>query len=177
MDTNETGKYMKFYKGINKIECVLVAIVTFVLVVVVFLQVVNRTLIKATISWPEEAARYLMIWQVFLASVIAFRQGANCCIDVITNRFHGTGKIILSCFSNLVCLLFAVVVIIGGIQVMQSQILYNQTSTALRLNMAVVYAALPTWGVLFILELVFMTIQLFKPNAFSEAVSGKEGVS
>lgn len=63
---------MKFYNGINKVEKVLVAIVTVLLVAVVFLQVVNRTIIKATIAWPEEAARYLMVWQVFLASVIAF---------------------------------------------------------------------------------------------------------
>ena len=66
---------MKFYNGINKVEKVLVAIVTVLLVAVVFLQVVNRTIIKATIAWPEEAARYLMVWQVFLASVIAFRPG------------------------------------------------------------------------------------------------------
>ena len=167
---------MKFYKGINKIESILTAVVTIFLVAVVFLQVVNRTVIKATISWPEEAARYLMIWQIFLASVIAFRQGSNCCIDVITNRFHGAGKIAMSCFANIVCLIFAVVVILGGIQVMQSQILYNQTSTALGINMAIVYAALPTWGILFIVELAFMTIQIFRPNAFSET-SSKEGVS
>ncbi len=47
---------MKFYNGINKVEKVLVAIVTVLLVAVVFLQVVNRTIIKATIAWPEEVA-------------------------------------------------------------------------------------------------------------------------
>lgn len=41
---------MKFYNGINKVEKVLVAIVTVLLVAVVFLQVVNRTIIKATIA-------------------------------------------------------------------------------------------------------------------------------
>lgn len=105
---------MKFYNGINKVEKVLVAIVTVLLVAVVFLQVVNRTIIKATIAWPEEAARYLMVWQVFLASVIAFRTGANCCIDVLINRFHGKAKVVLTCFSNIVCLVFAVVLILGG---------------------------------------------------------------
>ena len=104
---------MKFYNGINKVEKVLVAIVTVLLVAVVFLQVVNRTIIKATIAWPEEAARYLMVWQVFLASVIAFRTGANCCIDVLINRFHGKAKVVLTCFSNIVCLVFAVVLILG----------------------------------------------------------------
>ena len=66
---------MKFYNGINKVEKVLVAIVTVLLVAVVFLQVVNRTIIKATIAWPEEAARYLMVWQVFLASVTRSEPG------------------------------------------------------------------------------------------------------
>lgn len=59
---------MKFYKGVSKLESFFVAVVTVLLVLVVFIQVVNRTLIKATIAWPEEAARYLMVWQVFLAS-------------------------------------------------------------------------------------------------------------
>lgn len=52
---------MKFYKGVSKLESFFVAVVTVLLVLVVFIQVVNRTLIKATIAWPEEAARYLMV--------------------------------------------------------------------------------------------------------------------
>lgn len=164
---------MKFYNGINKVEKVLVAIVTVLLVAVVFLQVVNRTIIKATIAWPEEAARYLMVWQVFLVSVIAFRTGANCCIDVLINRFHGKAKVVLTCFSNIVCLVFAVVLILGALEVIQTQIEFNQTSTALRINMAFVYAAMPVWGILFIVELVFMTIQAFKPTAFKDQTDGE----
>ena len=160
---------MKFYNGINKVEKVLVAIVTVLLVAVVFLQVVNRTIIKATIAWPEEAARYLM---VFLPSVIAFRTGANCCIDVLINRFHGKAKVVLTCFSNIVCLVFAVVLILGALEVIQTQIEFNQTSTALRINMAFVYAAMPVWGFLFIVEL-FMTIQAFKPTAFKDQTDGE----
>ena len=167
---------MKFYKGVSKLESFFVAVVTVLLVLVVFIQVVNRTLIKATIAWPEEAARYLMVWQVFLASVIAFRQGANCCIDVLINRFHGKVRMAMTCCANAVCLGFALVVTVMALEVMQTQIAFNQTSTALRLNMAFVYAALPTWGILFILELIFMTIQVFKPNAFTEK-TGEEAPS
>ena len=50
---------MKFYNGINKVEKVLVAIVTVLLVAVVFLQVVNRTIIKAS---PEvEKAKGILV--------------------------------------------------------------------------------------------------------------------
>lgn len=165
---------MKFYKGISKLEGLLVGIVTALLVLVVFIQVLNRGIIKATISWPEEAARYLMVWQVFLASVIAFRKGANCYIDVLVNRLHGKSRIAMGCFANVVCLVFAFIVVSTSLEVIQSQIMFNQTSTALNINMAFVYAALPVWGVLFILELAFMTIQLFRPGTFTEK-SVREG--
>ena len=109
---------MKFYKGVSKLESFFVAVVTVLLVLVGFIQGVNRTLIKATIAWPEEAARYLMVWQVFLASVIAFRQGANCCIDVLINRFHGKVRMAMTCFANAVCLGFALVVTVMALEVM-----------------------------------------------------------
>ena len=50
---------------------------------------------------------------------------------------------------------------------------FNQTSTALQINMAFVYAAMPIWGILFIVELVFMTIQAFKPTAFKDQTDGE----
>ena len=85
-------------------------------------------------------------------------------------RFGGSGG---QGVISLAVLLAAMVLILGALEVIQTQIEFNQTSTALQINMAFVYAAMPIWGILFIVELVFMTIQAFKPTAFKDQTDGE----
>ena len=55
------------------------------MVVVVFLQVVLRSVVGTALNWSEEVARYLMIWCTGFGISICVRTGANIGIQAIVD--------------------------------------------------------------------------------------------
>jgi len=61
-------------KCIDVIMNILIVIVSSTLVIVVFLNIVFRYLLKQPLSWSTEIAGYGLIWWVFLGSAIAIKK-------------------------------------------------------------------------------------------------------
>ncbi|MEM1365535.1 MAG: TRAP transporter small permease subunit [Pseudomonadota bacterium] len=53
------------------------------MVVVILLQVVMRYVFNAALPWPDEAARFLMLWMTGLVAPSAYRWGGFVAIDMI----------------------------------------------------------------------------------------------
>lgn len=153
---------MKLYQKLSACETGLTLFLSIALVAVVFFQVLNRTLFKISVTWPEELARYLMVWLVFIANVLAFKRGANVGIDAISAKLHGGAKFALNCFQYLVCAAFASIVALHMAPILLMQISLKQTSPALGINMACVYAAMVVWGVLTLVELVVLFVKSYQ---------------
>lgn len=149
-------KFIKFY---YKLQTILIVTLFTLVVAVTFFQVVNRTLIKMTVTWPEELARYLIVWMIFVASVAAFRRGAMIGVDVITGRLRGITKLVFDVFQNVVVVAFAAVVAYYCFIIIAMQLEVGQLSPALHLTMAVPYTAIPVWGILTVIEVTISTIQ------------------
>lgn len=49
-------------------------VILYVTVVVIFVQVIARYILKVALPWTEEFARYAFIWLIFLANALAERQ-------------------------------------------------------------------------------------------------------
>jgi TRAP-type C4-dicarboxylate transport system permease small subunit len=60
----------------------LVAVMTFV----VILQVIFRYIVKAALPWPEELARYLMVWCAFVGASSALRVGEHVGVTFIVDK-------------------------------------------------------------------------------------------
>lgn len=131
-----------------------------VMVAVTFFQVINRTLIKLNLSWPEEVARYTMVWMAFVASIAGFRKGTMICIDIFTPRLTKQWKFIFALFSNVVVVVFAAVVAYYGFIIISSQLQLGQLSPALSITMAIPYSAVPLWGLCTTLEMCGSTRKL-----------------
>lgn len=54
-----------------------------VMVIVILLQIVMRYFFNNALPWPEEAARFLMLWLVGLMAPMAYRQGGFVAIDML----------------------------------------------------------------------------------------------
>jgi TRAP-type C4-dicarboxylate transport system permease small subunit len=52
--------------------------------VVVFLQVITRYVLEMSLPWPEEAARYLLVWLVFIGAAAAGAHGQQLVVDTLT---------------------------------------------------------------------------------------------
>ncbi|MGB0661478.1 MAG: TRAP transporter small permease [Mangrovicoccus sp.] len=62
-----------------------IAVVALALMVaVILLQVVCRYLLNNALPWPDEAARFLMLWMTGLAAPSAYRRGGFVAIDMVS---------------------------------------------------------------------------------------------
>lgn len=107
----------------------------------VTIQVFFRYVIQDPPTWTEELARFLFTWQIFLAAGLAFGRGSHIVVDALLLVLPGGGRRLLSVISNVIVLGFLSVLVWQGINMVW--LTSNTTSTAMNLNMGVVYAALP----------------------------------
>jgi TRAP-type C4-dicarboxylate transport system permease small subunit len=107
----------------------------------VAIQVFFRYVIEAPPTWTEELARFLFAWQIFLAAGLAFGRGAHIVVDVLLVMLPKAGQRLLSILSNTLVLGFLGVLVWQGVNM--ARLTSNTVSTAMNLNMGLVYAALP----------------------------------
>lgn len=110
-----------FYRYLKKLVEVAVifssAAMTFMLIIQVFLRYVLRT----SIPFSEELARYLMIWVVFLAAGLALKEDAHINIRVLVDRLRGRTRLWLNLVAQILLLAFLVLLMIETIAVLPYQ--------------------------------------------------------
>ena len=67
----------------------LVAVIFATMCVIGLLQVFNRFVLNASLSWSEEAQIFGHIWLVFLAIPIGYQRGAQIHVEAIRRKFPG----------------------------------------------------------------------------------------
>lgn len=121
----------------------LIMIATFaVMVIASFAQVVNRNFLKLPITWFDEAAIYCMIYMVLIGTEVGIRDGTQIAVTGIVDRLKGRAKLGVQLAAKLVVILFAAVVFVGSLRLVDLQAHTGQVSAALGLPMAVPYAAM-----------------------------------
>lgn len=68
---------------------VFVAVIFAVMCIIGLLQVFNRFVLNASLSWSEEAQIFGHIWIVFLAIPIGYQRGAQIHVEAIRNSYPG----------------------------------------------------------------------------------------
>lgn len=116
---------------------------------VICLQVFCRFVLGDALSWPEEAARFLMIWALFLAAAYALRNGEHVGLNFFVSRFHPRVTTALRMVMNVFIIGFLGVMVAGGCTEVVT--LFPLKTGALRISRAVPYMIIPISGVLFIL--------------------------
>jgi TRAP-type C4-dicarboxylate transport system permease small subunit len=121
------------------------------MVVVVTWQVVSRYALGDPSQWTEEVARMLLIWVGLLGGVYAYREKAHLGLDLLYQKVGDAGKRRLDIITDVSCGLFALMVlVIGGGSLVQLTWELRQTTAALGIPMAWVYAVLPLSGLLIV---------------------------
>ena len=117
------------------------------LTAVVGLQVVNRLVLHLPIIWSEEAARFLFFWVVLLGAAIGVRRRRHFVLDLTPRRASASRvRVLLDLVPDVCVLGFSVFLLVQGIGYARIGVL--RTATNSDINMAVVYAAIPTFALL-----------------------------
>ncbi len=111
------------------------------MVVDVAIQVFFRYVIKNPPTWTEEVARFLFAWQIFLAAGLAFGRGSHIVVDALFLLLPSGGRRLLAVATGIIVLGFLAVLVWLGISMVQ--LTSDTYSTAMHLNMGIVYASLP----------------------------------
>ena len=160
------GGYIMKEKGnpllqiIRNVNDAVVVVLFLAMTITVIIQVFFRFVIQSPLRWTEELARYLMIWLVLMASAIAMRNRSHLQVDVLTSALPQKPKRILTAIVDLLTIVFLCIMTYFGFKVVQSTT--AQTSPAMQIPMALIYAAFPTGGVLMIMEQLLTFIERLK---------------
>ncbi|MFL4468770.1 TRAP transporter small permease [Tateyamaria armeniaca] len=89
-----------------------------VMVVAILIQVVARYVFNNALPWPDEAARFCMLWMTGLMAPTAFRRGGFVALDMISGLMSERVGAVLS----LILLLISVLILFVAVQIGWSEV-------------------------------------------------------
>ncbi len=148
------------------------AVMLAVMSVVVFLQVVFRFFIKASLPWSEELSRYLLVYITYFGCAYGIKTGAHLGVEafvlILPKKVQKLLNIIVQLGGMMVCLLIMKL----GADIVATQMQSGQLSPAMRLPMWAMYCAIPIGMAFCVIRYVIETVHAVK--AFT-APEKKEG--
>jgi len=123
-------------------------------VCVVFLQVVMRYVFQNSLTWSEELARYIFLWQCWIGASYAVKKGSHIRVEILPNKFSGKKKIIFEMIITLIWFSFTIFLAYTGTWITTHVFSSGQMSPAIRIPMGYAYASVPVGCFLMIIHLV-----------------------
>lgn len=109
-----------------------------------------------------------MIYMALIGTEVGLRDGSQIAVTAVVDKLNGRFREVVQIIAKVVILIFSVSVLYSSILLVGRQIATGQTSAAMRLPMAVPYAALVVAFAMIVLVQVYETIYMLK-----DLVSGK----
>lgn len=145
----------------GKLENTLVTTALFAMVVTVFLQVFFRYVVKASLPFSEELARYLMVWVVYIGASIGAKEGAHIGVEAIVNLFPTSLKKIIVIITGILSVIFCILIIWLGFKVVFYVMQSGQRSPSMEIPMFYAYLAVPVGGILMGIRFIEATVKNF----------------
>lgn len=133
----------------------LTAALLLAMVVIVFWNVVSRYFLGISIAWSEEISRFMLIWVVFLGTVLAYIKDEHLSLDILIKVLPKKAANTMQVVADLGVLYAIQIIVRGGYSLtMQS---WDWLSPAAAVPYACVYLIIPIAGVaLFIMTIAKM---------------------
>ncbi len=131
-------------------------------------QVISRYVLGHSLSWSEELARYIFIWQIWLGSSYCVQKNRHIRIDIFTHKLPKGAKNVFETFVAIVSIAFLIFLTFKGIKIVQMVSRMGQTSAALKLPMSYVYACIPVSCILMMIRYIEHIIKMFKSEEREE---------
>ena len=123
-------------------------------VVLVFFQVVMRYVFQNSLSWSEELARYIFLWQTWLGASYAVKEHRHLRVEMLADSFKGRARLVFELFVLVVWFGFSGFLAYQGYQMTSFLVQSGQTSAAMQIPISWAYASVPVGCGLMALRLV-----------------------
>lgn len=121
--------------------------------VALFFNVILRYGFNYTLAWSEELVREVIIYTTFIGLGVAIRNGSMIKIDALV-QLVPVLKTPLSYFSNLVTIVFALMMLYYGWKIAELQVITNQKTIILQIPLVYLYAIVPIMGATVLLRTI-----------------------
>jgi len=145
-------KILTFFEDWTLFITVMVALVA------LFFNVVLRYGFNYTLAWSEELVREVIIYTTFVGCSAAVKNRSMIKIDASVQLLPKL-KVPLTYFSNLVMLVFAILILIYGWDLAMMQMATHQKTIILQIPLVYIFAFLPLMGALMTIRTVQVIYQ------------------
>ncbi|MCC8189927.1 MAG: TRAP transporter small permease [Planctomycetes bacterium] len=132
-------KLLKFLD--DKLEMTICIVLMSSMSVLLAVQVFFRYILKNSLSWSEELARYIFIWLIYLGISYGAKIMKHIRIDAALGLFPARLRPLVALIGDVIFLGFALYIAYSGWNMVQRQMRLGQTSPAMGIPMWLVYAA------------------------------------
>jgi TRAP-type C4-dicarboxylate transport system permease small subunit len=129
----------------------------FVIVAVVFTNVVGRYFFHAPLRWSDEVAQFLFLWLSYLGALAALMGGRHYSFPNLIDLLPAKLRVAAKTASDLIVLAMLAVLVWCGARLVD--LLHHQRSPAIDLPVYYVYAALPLVSFLMALVVAFQIVR------------------
>lgn len=131
---------------------------------ITLIQVFFRYGLNHSLAWPEEMARWALVWLVFLGAAMLARRSSHIAIDLLPRILSGPAKDAHAFLISIFMACVAAMLVMLGFDLVQRS---SYVSPALEWPFVYLYLAIPTGGVL---TLVFLALE--PPPGWRSAIAG-----
>lgn len=116
-------------------------VLTAIMTAVILVQVFFRYFLNNALPWPEEAARFMMVWMTFLIAPYAYRRGMNVKVELIFDHLPKIPKLLVSMLLHIFIGTMSVFLLKEGYLMMLRGL--KITSSTMGISLFIVYLILP----------------------------------
>ena len=140
-----------------------ILVISFIITVtLIFVQVMMRYVFGYSLSWSEELARYIFLWQIWLGASFAVKEHRHLRIEAIKGMLPSIAQRWLELVALLIWFGFSLFLAVKGTELVSIMAMRGQVSPALRLPMSYAYASVPLGCGLMSIRLIIEIINLIK---------------
>ena len=135
---------MRFLKFLDEhAEEIALVILMACMSVIIGVQVFMRYVMKSSLSWSEEIARYMFIWLIYIGISYGVRKDRHINVDAVRRILPKKVNAVVSIIADLIFLVFSIVVVMAGMKVTTKIFASGQRTPALQIPMGYIYMAVP----------------------------------
>lgn len=166
MAKSDNGSKLLSY--LDKLQTAIVVVALSGMIVVVGLQVFFRFVVKGSLPWSEELARYLMVWTVFIGASLGAKEGAHIGVEAFVRLLPKSMYKAACVLAGIISIVFCIVVTFLSLKVVNNIYLSGQLSPAMEIPIYWAYLAIPVGMIL--MAISFLQAVVEKISAREENV-------
>jgi TRAP-type C4-dicarboxylate transport system permease small subunit len=124
-----------------------------IMVTLLFIQIIFRFVFNSALTWSEEISRFAFLFAIYFAASWAAKLNGHIRVTALIDVFPPRVRFVCLAFSDLLWILFNLVVIKYGIDLVMQMIHFPMQSPVMGWSLAAIYSIIP-------LSFTLMTIRL-----------------